>query len=206
MAISRESIFAAADALMESGERPTLEGIRQRTGGSYTTISPILNDWKARQAAQAAPVREPIPQAVQDKLQEVGGEIWRIASDLANTRLSADRDALQNVRAEIDAERTQAVELADRLASEGESLQSRLATLEASEAAARGEVEELRLQLAQAREEAAGLRGKLEASQEQMAAILARLVPAQEEQKEEKPNAEEPKTEPGAEEKPEEKE
>lgn len=184
MAISRESIFAAADALMESGERPTLEGIRQRTGGSYTTISPILNDWKARQAAQAAPVREPIPQAVQDKLQEVGGEIWRIASDLANTRLSAEREALEKVRAEIEAERTEAVELADRLASEGESLQSRLATLEASEAAARGEVEELRLQLAQAREEAAGLRGKLEASQEQMAAILARLVPAQEEQKE----------------------
>ena len=181
MAISRESIFAAADALMESGERPTLEGIRQRTGGSYTTISPILNDWKARQAAQAAPVREPIPQAVQDKLQEVGGEIWRIASDLANTRLSAEREALEKVRAEIEAERTEAVELAERLASEGESLQSRLATLEASEAAARGEVEELRLQLAQAREEAAGLRGKLEASQEQMAAILARLVPAQEE-------------------------
>ena len=183
MAISREEIFAAADALVAAGERPTLEGIRQRTGGSYTTISPLLNEWKARHAAQAAPVREPIPQAVQDKLQEVGGEIWRIASDLANTRLAAEREALEKVRAEIEAERTEAVELADRLSGELEGLKAQVATLDASAASAQDEIAQLRLQLAQAREEAAGLRGRLEASQEQMTALLARLVPAQEEQK-----------------------
>lgn len=186
MAISREAIFAAADALVESGERPTLESIRQRTGGSYTTISPLLNEWKAQRAAKAAPVQEPIPQAVQDKLSEVGGEIWRIALELANTRLAAEREALEKVRAEIEAERTEAVELADQLADEREVLQARLATIEASEAAARSEVERLRQALASAREEAAGLRGRLEASQEQMTALLARLVPAQEEQKEPK--------------------
>lgn len=183
MAISREAIFAAADALVEAGERPTLESIRQRTGGSYTTISPILNEWKARHAAQSAPVQEPIPQVVQDKLLEVGGEIWRVALELANTRLAAEREALEKVRAEIEAERTEAVELADQLANEREALQSRLAELEASETAARIEAEQLRLQLAQVREEAAGLRGRLEMSQEQMTALLARLVPVQEEQK-----------------------
>ena len=184
MAISREEIFAAADELAAAGERPTLEGIRKRTGGSYTTISPVLNDWKARQAAQAAPVRDPIPQAVQDKLLEVGGEIWRMAMELANTRLAAELEALEKVRVELEAERTEAVELADRLTSEGEALQARLTSIEASEAAARSEAEQLRAQLAEAREEAAGLRGRLEASQEQMTALLARLVPAQEEQKE----------------------
>lgn len=184
MAISREAIFAAADALVEAGERPTLEGVRQRVGGSYTTISPLLNEWKAHRAAKTAPVQEPIPQAVQDKLSEVGGEIWRMASDLANTRLAAEREALEKARAEIEAERTEAVELADQLANEREALQVRLAELEASEAAARSEVERLRQELASAREEAAGLRGRLEASQEQVTALLARLVPAQEEQKE----------------------
>ena len=181
MAISREEIFAAADALVESGERPTLEGIRKRTGGSYTTISPILNDWKAHRAAQSAPVREPIPQVVQDKLLEVGGEIWRMALELSNTRLAAEREALEKVRAEIEAERTEAVELADRLASEGEALQARLASIEDSEAAARSESERLREELAQAREEAAGLRGRLEASQEQITALLSRLSPRKEE-------------------------
>jgi FtsZ-binding cell division protein ZapB len=181
MAISREEIFAAADALVAAGERPTLEGIRKKTGGSYTTISPIPNEWKARQAVQGAPVREPIPQVVQDKLREVGGEIWRVASDLANTRLAAEREALEKVREEIEAERTEAVELADRLNGELEGLKAQVATLEASEAAAKDEADCLRGELSQVREEAAGLRGKLEASQEQIAVLLAKLTPTSEE-------------------------
>lgn len=180
MAISREQIFAVADELAAAGEKPTLEGIRKRTGGSYTTISPILNEWKAQQVVKSVPVREPIPQAVSDKLLEVGGEIWRIALDLANTRLAAEREALEQVRVALEAERTEAVELADRLASAGEDMQTRLASIEASEAAARDEAEHLRDELAKVREEAAGLRGKLEASQEQMTAILARLAPVAE--------------------------
>ena len=180
MAISREQIFAVADELATAGEKPTLEAIRKRTGGSYTTISPILNEWKAQQAAKAAPVREPIPSAVGDKLLEVGGEIWRIAMDLANSRLAAEREALENTRAELEAERMEAVELADRLNDEKEALQARVAALDVSEGAVRNEAEQLRGELAKVREEAAGLRGKLEASQEQMAAILARLTPATE--------------------------
>ncbi len=177
MAISREQIFTVADELATAGEKPTLETIRKRTGGSYTTISPILNEWKAQQAAKAAPVREPIPSAVGDKLLEVGGEIWRIALDLANSRLAAEREALEKVRTDLEGERMEAVELADRLTAQGEELQSRLATIEAAEASARSEAEQLRGELAKVREEAAGLRGKLEASQEQMAAILAKLTP-----------------------------
>ena len=181
MAISREAIFAAADELVAAGERPTLEGIRKKTGGSYTTISPLLNEWKARHAAQSAPVQEPIPQAVQEKLSEVGGEIWRVALELANSRLAAEREALEKARAEIEAERGEAVELADQLNGEKEALQARVAALEASEAAAKGEVKQIQEELAKVREEAAGLRGRLEASQEQMTALLSRLSPREEE-------------------------
>ena len=115
MAVTKEQIFSAADELAAAGQRPTLEAIRQITGGSYTTISPALNEWKARQATAAAPLREPAPQAVTDRLAELGGDLWTIALDLANARL---------------------------------------ASIEAAEAAARGETDELRGQLAAAQEQA----------------------------------------------------
>ncbi|MBO1859311.1 DNA-binding protein [Burkholderia cenocepacia] len=154
MAVTKEQILAAADQIAAEGQRPTLEAIRQITGGSYTTISPALNEWKARQAAQATPLREPAPQAVADRLAEVGAEVWSIALELANARLAAEREALDKARADLEADRAEATELADRLAAQVEELQSRLASIEAAEAAARGEADELRGQLAAAQEQA----------------------------------------------------
>jgi len=43
--------------MLEGGQRVTLEAMRQVTGGSYTTISPALNEWKVKQAAAAMPLR-----------------------------------------------------------------------------------------------------------------------------------------------------
>lgn len=154
MAVTKEQIFEAADQLAAAGQKPTLEAIRQITGGSYTTISPVLNEWKARQAAQATPLREPAPQAVADRLAEVGAEVWSIALELANARLAAEREALDKARADLEADRAEATELADRLAAQVEELQSRLASIEAAEQAARIEADDLRNQLAAAQEQA----------------------------------------------------
>lgn len=154
MAVTKEQIFAAADALAAEGKRPTLESIRQITGGSYSTISPALNEWRARQAAKASPIREAAPQAVADRMAEVGAEVWSIALELANARLAAEREALDKARGELEDERNEATELADRLAAQVEELQSRLASIEAAEQAARTEAGELRQALAEAREQA----------------------------------------------------
>mgnify|MGYP000931500457 FL=1 len=94
MAVTKEQIFSAADELAAAGQKPTLEAIRQRTGGSYTTISPALNEWKARQATAAAPLREPAPQAVADRLAELGADVWAVALDLANARLAVEREEI----------------------------------------------------------------------------------------------------------------
>ena len=154
MAVTKEQIFSAADDLAAAGQKPTLEAIRQRTGGSYTTISPALNEWKARQATAAAPLREPAPQAVADRLAELGADVWAVALDLANARLAVEREALEKARAELEADRNEATELADKLAGDVEQLQSRLASIEAAEAAARGEADELRASLTAAQEQA----------------------------------------------------
>jgi len=154
MAVTKEQVLAAADQISAAGQRPTLEAVRKITGGSYTTISPALNEWKARQAATAAPLREPAPQAVADRLAEVGTELWAIALELANARLSSEREALEKVRADMEAAQAEATELADRLTAQVEEQQARLASIEAAEQAARAEVVELRGQLTVASEQA----------------------------------------------------
>ena len=162
MAVTKEQILAAADQIAAAGERPTLEAVRQIVGGSYTTISPVLNEWKARQKEAAAPLREPAPQAVGERLAEVGADIWAMALGLANSRLAAERESLEKARADMEAAQAETAELADKLSGEVEALQSRLASIEAAELAARTEVD--------------GLRGQLTVSQEQAHTAEARAV------------------------------
>lgn len=188
MAVTKEQILAAADQIAAEGQRPTLEAIRQITGGSYTTISPVLNEWKAKQASAAAPIREPAPQAVADRLAEVGAEVWSIALELANARLASEREALEKARADLEADRVEATELADRLAAQVEELQSRLASIEAAEQAARIEADDLRNQLAAAQEQAhtaearaAELRTELDRAHHESAQARQALAEAREE-------------------------
>ena len=117
MAVTKEQILAAADQIAAAGERPTLEAVRQIVGGSYTTISPALNEWKARQATAAAPLREPAPQAVADRLAELGADVWAVALDLANARLAVEREALEKARAELEAAELDWLELEEKKAS-----------------------------------------------------------------------------------------
>lgn len=154
MAVTKEQILSAADQLATEGLRPTLEAVRQITGGSYSTISPVLNEWKARQAAKATPLREPVPQAIADRLSELGVEVWAVALDMANSRLAAERESLEHARAELEVERTEATELADRLADQVEELRERLNHAEKSATAAQEDAIGLKGQLAVALEQA----------------------------------------------------
>ena len=53
MAITKEQVFAAADALDAAGERATVQDVRAVVGGgSFTTLSAWLQDWRVRRAAE----------------------------------------------------------------------------------------------------------------------------------------------------------
>jgi transposase-like protein len=52
MTLTKEQVFAAADALDEAGVKATVQDVRARVGGgSFTTLSAWLNDWRVRRAA-----------------------------------------------------------------------------------------------------------------------------------------------------------
>lgn len=149
MAISRKAIFDAANALDAAGQRPTLAALRKAVGGgSFTTISEAMKEWWAGRALREAPVREPAPSVVGERLGEVAGEIWALALQAANERLAGEREAFDVARVQAEQEKVEAVELADAVSAELELLQGKFSALEEAERTARQEVVALREEVA----------------------------------------------------------
>ena len=141
-------IFEIADELDAAGHNPTLASVRKALGGgSYTTISQAMTEWRARKAAKETPVQEAAPQAITELLEQLGADIWTQALQICNGRLSAEREALENDRQGIEAQRQEAADLADQLSSELE--------------AARQEATDLRKQLDVAQSTVKGLGDEL---------------------------------------------
>jgi len=145
---TKDKIFEIADELDGEGQKPTLAAVRKRLGrGSYTTISEAMGEWKARKATKERPANEPAPQPLVDQITELAGQIWTSALELANGRVESERENLAVVRAQIETEKTEAVELADHITAELDAMKNRDAALEESEKVARSEADSLRIQV-----------------------------------------------------------
>ena len=128
MAITVEDIFAAADQLLERGEKPTLAAIRKIVGGgSMTTLSEGFHKWRARAAALAALERVPIPDAVVKDNQVWLDQLWNMAQDAAQDRLDQERRALAEVRDKMEAETREISQVTDDLAAELDEVKASLA-------------------------------------------------------------------------------
>jgi chromosome segregation ATPase len=92
-----------------------------------------MTEWKAKRQAKETPIKEPAPQALTDRLSEVGAEIWSMALQLANARLAADRESLDADRVQMEADRQEAADLADQLNEELDAAKARCADLERAE-------------------------------------------------------------------------
>ena len=125
MALTKDQILQAADQLAAAGTAPTLAAVRAAVGGgSYTTINEALKEWKAKQQAAVMPLREPAPEGISKRLDEVGAEVWALALELANARLTSEREALETTRHQLETAQQEATELADQLSAELEALQT----------------------------------------------------------------------------------
>ena len=126
MAITKESIWAVADAIDQVGEKPTLASVRKRLGGgSYTTISEAMTEWHGRRV-QKAPERDPVPEKVGDAASEFAARVWQIAQEIAEGRLQAERAALEAAKQQFEAEKTEAAAFADQLSQELELVKSKV--------------------------------------------------------------------------------
>ncbi|WP_215843663.1 DNA-binding protein [Acidithiobacillus montserratensis] len=154
MGITTTDIHAAADSITAAGQRPTLALVRSALGGgSFTTISEAMKSWKATQQAACVTIREPAPTAVTERLTDLGGEVWAIALDLANTRLAGERKALEATRQEMEQEQREAAAFADQLSAELEA--ARVLIKQQGEALQRAEAQAEQLAEAKATAQAA---------------------------------------------------
>ena len=125
MAITTPDIHAAADKIAAQGATPTLAAVRSALGGgSFTTISEAMKEWKASQQASATPIREPAPAAIADRMAAAASETWAAALEMANDRMRSEREALDVARGEMEKAQAEAAELADQLAADLEGAQA----------------------------------------------------------------------------------
>lgn len=108
MAISKEQIYAAIEAIAASGQKPTTITIREYLGtGSLGTINPVLKEWRELQAPPTlTPVtpQVPVPQPFIDGVQAIIPQLWTVAAETANTLLAAERTAWTAERDELKTE------------------------------------------------------------------------------------------------------
>lgn len=125
--VTKELVFEIAERMMAAGKYPKLADIRAELGrGSYSTLTPFLQEWKAAQTKPEAPIRELAPAAIGERLEAFGGEIWAIAQEIATNRLKTEREALEAARIEMETQQAETAEMADQLAAEIEQLRGTL--------------------------------------------------------------------------------
>jgi len=111
--VSFEDIAAAADALLDAGERPTAERIRGQLGrGSPNTIGPLLDRWWASLGTRLRQHQTKL--ALPDAPAEVAAlasQLWEqaliAARQHADTALASERAQLDDVRRALAADRAQ---------------------------------------------------------------------------------------------------
>lgn len=156
MAITKEQVFEIADQLHEAGDNPTLAKVRHALGGgSYTTISEFMGEWKTRQQNSQTLLRDPAPDSISRRLTELGSEIWATAQEQANARLTSERESLAATRQELEASQKEATELADQLSNELDAAQQHQKALEQTQQGTQQKLEQLQQENTQLKQQLA---------------------------------------------------
>ena len=126
MAITREEIIQAAEALERKGERTTMASVREFLGrGSFATISPVLREWKEGRKTIQSVVLE-MPGELKTVMERLGSEFWQAASKLATEKLITVQTEADNAVADAQAERDEILQEVARLESAMASLRDQV--------------------------------------------------------------------------------
>lgn len=130
--VQKEEVWAAADALIAAGERPTIERVRLKIGrGSPNTVSPMLESWFATLAprlgvAAAGIQAEGTPKELRQALDKVWTAAVASAHDEADRALESERDRLAEHGLQLDIARQELLEREAALTERGVALEHAL--------------------------------------------------------------------------------
>jgi hypothetical protein len=109
-------VYSTADELVAAGVKPTMDLVRHKVGGSYSTLSKILGEWR-RDKAQEKVVVQAAPEAVDALASRMAAEVWSAATSEAQMALAALRETLTAENTEMKQELAALIQSADALQS-----------------------------------------------------------------------------------------
>jgi chromosome segregation ATPase len=157
--LTRDQVNEAAESLMLEGQTPTVVGVRTRLGGgSMSNITKWLAEWKAEQEIKRADAMPPMPSSVEGAMRQVWGAAWKETQN----QIEAEREALANLRKELERERTEMLVEINRLDSELDTARTEIDALKTELAAERHSHEGTRAQAMEARAVAIERKARIE--------------------------------------------
>ncbi len=107
--VQEADVWAAADALIAQGLRPTIERVRQQIGrGSPNTVSPMLETWFAtlgQRLGVAAGQGELLPSSVPDPVQRLAQQLWDAAQEATQAELQEQQEQMARREASMQAQK-----------------------------------------------------------------------------------------------------
>lgn len=145
--VQQQEVWAAADALIAAGERPTIERVRLKIGrGSPNTVSPMLEAWFATLgprlgvALGGAQAEEGTPKELLQALNKVWAAAVAAARDEADRALEPERDRLAQQGLKLDIARQELLQREAALTERGIALEH---ALELAKSQLRGQAAQL---------------------------------------------------------------
>lgn len=98
--ITQQNVFAAADTLLQRGERPTIERVRRELGrGSPNTVNPLLDAWwrslRGRLRGDGDEAQDVLPAALLEAVQGLYERIHNTAIEESHAQLVEERQKLE---------------------------------------------------------------------------------------------------------------
>lgn len=169
----QKRIIEICDRLAEQGIKPTLEKVRTELGGgSFSTINPVLKQWKESRESNDIPATIDLPSEITAIGLKAAGMIWKVASDQCNDLIKAIRHEADQLTEQATIERDEALGEIKRLESANERLTEKTAQQDDL-------INQLRIQAAIAEKADAtinALRAELEKAQKENSKLEGMLV------------------------------
>jgi chromosome segregation ATPase len=109
--IQEADVWAAADALLAEGQKPTIEKVRMHMGrGSPNTVAPMLDGWFSTLGArlglnqQTQDLRNSVPTEVLEAAQVLWGNALQQAQDIAAQGLQLREEAAQAAQKQLESQ------------------------------------------------------------------------------------------------------
>jgi len=167
--IEEKDVFEAAHRLVEAGEVPTLQAIREKLGtGSFATISAHLKKWR-EQKIQESPIPEP-PEALATTLKQIWATAYRAAADEFDGACAVWEFERKNLATENEQMLSEIKKLEETHSVE----ESKRKEAEAKAESAAQNKQKLEAEIHECRERLAASHAKLEANQERLVEAMAR--------------------------------